>query len=303
MQDHVGSRLQQYLLLVRLPNVFTTPSNILAGYFATTPLAEANGLHLVSLMVSSGLLYIAGIALNDFFDIETDRKERPSRPLPSGRVPKKHAMAIAIIGMIVANVIVLTTIGPIALALSLALTATIVAYDYKLKHTIAGPFAMGGTRFLNVILGTSPAISFALLAGVKLQSETALFAAASLFVYIVSIMLLSKKEVGNEKPDLLPFYIIFALTAAIASIGLLLTLPWEFVISLTMFAIVISITFRQYIGDASQPTTQKAIRNMIISIIILDSVFVSGTAGLFYGLATLLFVIPAVVLAKKLYVT
>jgi hypothetical protein len=42
---------------------------------------------------------------------------------------------------------------------------------------------------------------------------------------------------------------------------------------------------------------------MVISIVILDSIFVSGTAGLPYGLATLLFIAPAIILAKKLYVT
>lgn len=298
--------MHQYLLLIRLPNVFTTPSNILAGYFVTTPPAEANGLHLVSLMVSSGLLYIAGISLNDYFDIETDRKERPSRPLPSGRIPKKHAMVIALIAMIAANAMLLMAIGPIALAVSSALTATIIAYDYRLKHaaTIAGPFAMGGTRFLNVILGASPAISTALLGGARFQSETAVFAAASLFIYVVAIMLLSKKEVGGEKPGLLPFYMIFALVGGIAATGLLITLQSEFLISLAIFAAVISITFRQYLGGEGIPQhVQKAIRNMIISIIILDSVFISGTAGLFYGLATLLFIIPAVVTAKKLYMT
>jgi 4-hydroxybenzoate polyprenyltransferase len=51
------------------------------------------------------------------------------------------------------------------------------------------------------------------------------------------------------------------------------------------------------------PSVQKAVRNMVISIIILDSVFITGTAGLPYGLATLLLIVPAVVLAKKLYVT
>lgn len=287
--------------MVRLPNVFTAPSNILAGYFAATPLSEASGLHLASLMVSSGLLYIAGIALNDYFDIETDRKERPSRPLPSGSVPKEHAMGIALVAMIAANAIVLMAVGPIALAVSLALTATIVAYDYKLKRTIAGPFAMGGTRFLNVILGASPAVSAALLASAG-QMELALLAAASMFTYVIAIMMLSKKEVGSEKPSLLPFFLIFALAATIAAIGLF-TMRWEFLISLAIFSAAIAITFGQYVRSDSKPV-QKAIRNMIISIIILDSVFVSGTAGLLYGMATLLFIIPAVVLAKKkMYMT
>lgn len=280
--------------------MFTTPSNILAGYFVTTPVSEASGLHLASLMVSSGLLYIAGIALNDYFDIETDRTERPSRPLPSGSVPKEHAIGIALIAMIAANMIVLMAVGPIALAISLALTAMIVAYDYKLKRTIAGPFSMGGTRFLNVILGASPAISAALLASAG-QLELALLAAGSLFTYVIAIMMLSKKEVGSEKPSLSPFFLTFVLAATIAAIGLF-TMRWEFLVSLTIFSATIAITFGQYVRSDSK-SVQKAIRNMIISIIILDSVFVSGTAGLLYGLATLLFIIPAVVLAKKLYMT
>jgi 4-hydroxybenzoate polyprenyltransferase len=252
-------------------------------------------------MVSSGLLYIAGIALNDYFDIEIDRKERPSRPLPSGNVPKKHAMAIVLITMIAANVITLFAVGPASLAVSLALTAMIIAYDYRLKHTAAGPFAMGGARFLNVILGASPAISAALLAGAGEQFEIAAFAAASLFLYVVAITLLSKKEAGIEKPSLLPFLIAFAVIAAIAVIGLS-ALRWEFLVNLSIFAAVMVITFKQYIATGS-PSVQKAVRNMVISIIILDSVFVSGIAGLPYGLATLLLIVPAVVLAKKLYVT
>jgi 4-hydroxybenzoate polyprenyltransferase len=248
-------------------------------------------------MVSSGLLYVAGIALNDYFDVEIDRKERPSRPLPSGSVPKRHAMAIALIALIAANAIALLAAGPASLAVSLALTAMIIAYDYKLKHTHAGPFAMGGTRFLNVILGASPAILFA---GTGMQL-VAVFAAASLFVYVVAITLLSRKEVGSEKPSLLPFSMVFALVAAIAVLGLP-TLRWEFLITLSLFAAVMIVTFKQHTATGS-PSVQKAVRNMVISIIILDSVFVSGTAGLFYGMATLLLIAPAIVLAKKLYVT
>lgn len=288
-------------MLVRLPNVFTAPSNVLAGYFATTLPAEASGLHLAALTVSSGLLYIAGIALNDYCDIETDRKERPSRPLPSGSIPKKHALIIALASFIAANAIALLAVGFASLAVSLALTTMIIAYDYRLKHTRAGPPAMGGSRFLNVILGASPAISVALLAGTGFQLETAMFAATSLFVYVVAITMLSRKEVGSEKPSPVSFMIVFALIAAIAAIGLT-SLRWEFLISLSLFAAVMAATFRRHIA-AGLPSAQKAVRNMVIAIIILDSVFVSGTAGLPYGLAILLLVAPAIILAKKLYVT
>ena len=32
-------------------------------------------------------MYSAGMVLNDVFDVEVDRVERPERPLPSGQIP------------------------------------------------------------------------------------------------------------------------------------------------------------------------------------------------------------------------
>lgn len=313
MQHHgrIG-KLRQYLLLVRLPNIFTTPSNILVGYLATTPPAEANGFHLAALMVSSGLLYIAGIVLNDYFDVEVDRRERPSRPLPSGNISKERAMSIALIALAAANAIALA-VSPASLAVSVALTAAIIAYDYRLKRSPAGPFAMGSTRFLNVILGASPALSAAVASGGRAVPVSgiwaaAIFAATSLFAYIIAIMILSKKEVGNEKPNIsAAFSIIFAMIASIALAGIfLLQLQWVFLINLMIFAAVIVATYKRLIITESSPDSnpvQQAIKNMVISIIILDSVFVSGMAGFPYGMATLVLIAPAILLAKKLYVT
>lgn len=312
MQNHgrIG-KLRQYLLLVRLPNVFTTPSNILVGYLATTPPAEANGFHLAALMVSSGLLYIAGIVLNDYFDVEVDRRERPSRPLPSGNISKERAMSIALIALAAANAIALA-VSPASLAVSAALTAAIIAYDYRLKRSPAGPFAMGSTRFLNVILGASPALSAAVASGGRAVPvpgiwAAAIFAATSLFVYIIAIMILSKKEAGNEKPNTsAAFSIIFAMIASIALAGIfLLQLQWVFLINLMIFAAVIVATYKRLITESSPDSNpvQQAIKNMVISIIILDSVFVSGMAGFPYGMATLVLIAPAILLAKKLYVT
>lgn len=301
MQYHVSQRVKEYLQLIRLPNVFTTPSNILAGYFAavtTTAAAEADGVHLIALMVSSGLLYIAGIVLNDYFDIEIDKKERPSRPLPSGKISKGYALTIAIVALLIANIIALV-VGPISLAISLALTLLIIAYDYQLKYSVLGPFAMGGTRSLNVIFGASPVLLYTDNHSVAIVAA----AAASLFFYVSSITILSKKEVGKERPNsTLVILIVFGVILAIVPLGMLLQFEWTFLLNLSIFAGVTIVTFRQYIAK-EVPSVQKAVRNMVISIIILDSVFVTGTAGLPYGLATLLLIAPVVVLAKKLYVT
>jgi 4-hydroxybenzoate polyprenyltransferase len=246
------------------------------------------------------LLYIAGIVLNDYFDIEIDKRERPSRPLPSGKISKGHALILAIVALLIANTIALI-LGPTSLAVSLVLTLAIIAYDYQLKHGVVGPFAMGGTRFLNVIFGASPVLlyinnhSFATLATT----------AASLFLYVSSITILSKKEAENERPNsAIVFLMVFGVILAVAGLGLLLLqLQWTFLLNLSLFAAVMIVTFKRYLLGEPSRSVQKAVRNMVISIIILDSVFVTGTAGLAYGIATLLLIVPAIVLARKLYVT
>jgi 4-hydroxybenzoate polyprenyltransferase len=298
LQHHVRQRIKDYLLLIRLPNVFTTPSNILAGYFAAVTVAQADSMHLIALMVSSGFLYVAGIVLNDYFDIEIDKRERPSRPLPSGNISKRHALDIAVVALLIANSIAFV-LGPVSLAVSLALTLAIIAYDYRLKHGLSGPFAMAGTRFLNVIFGASPVLlyinnhSYAIVGA----------AAASIFLYIVAITILSKKEAGNQRPNsTVVFLMVFGVISAVAAMGLLLHLQLVFLLNLSIFAAVMIVTFKEHLAK-ELPCVQNAVRNMVISIIILDSVFVTGTAGLPYGLATLLLIAPAVVLAKKLYVT
>jgi 4-hydroxybenzoate polyprenyltransferase len=298
LQHHVSQRLKEYLLLIRLPNVFTVPSNILAGYFATITVAEADSVHLVALVISSGLLYIAGIILNDYFDIEIDKRERPFRPLPSGNISKRHALSIAIIALLIANTISLL-LGPTSFALSLALTLAIIAYDYRLKHGLLGPFAMGAARLLNVIFGASLVLPYLSNHSYGIVGA----AAASLFLYTIAIIILSKKEAGNERPNsILVFLIVFSVIFALAALGLLVQLQWAFLLNLSIFATVMIVTFKQHLMK-EVPSVQKAVRNMVISIIILDSVFVTGTAGLPYGLATLLLIAPAVFLAKKLYVT
>ena len=77
--------MRAYLQLVRLPNVFTAMADILLGYLFTHESLEPAE-HFALLLAASSLLYMAGMVLNDFFDREQDARERPFRPIPSGKV-------------------------------------------------------------------------------------------------------------------------------------------------------------------------------------------------------------------------
>ena len=84
-----GSTLLGYLQLLRLPNVFTAIADVLMGFLVTHAVIQpGEGWILALLATTSVLLYMAGMVLNDVFDADVDARERPWRPIPSGRVSR-----------------------------------------------------------------------------------------------------------------------------------------------------------------------------------------------------------------------
>src|SRR5688572_2665156 len=88
--------IRGWLELVRLPNVFTAAADVLMGYLFTHE-SLADRQLVVALVGASCSLYLAGMVLNDVFDLKVDMLERPGRPLPSGRVPLAAARAFGVV--------------------------------------------------------------------------------------------------------------------------------------------------------------------------------------------------------------
>ena len=91
--DRDPMAIKPYLQLVRLPNVFTAAADSLAGWLLVQGTFGEPGRWL-PLVLASVAIYAGGIVLNDVFDYEVDRVERPERPLPSGRVSRRFAAGL-----------------------------------------------------------------------------------------------------------------------------------------------------------------------------------------------------------------
>ncbi|MER6346732.1 SCO3242 family prenyltransferase [Streptomyces sp. NPDC001595] len=161
--------------LLRLPALFTVPGDALAGAAATGARPGARTLLAIG---SSLCLYEAGMALNDWADRVEDARERPHRPLPSGRVRPAAALgaACALTG---AGLALAARAGRPALAVAAPLAATVWSYDLALKPTPAGPVAMAAARGLDLLLGaaatggrTRPALPSAALLGTHTLAVT-----------------------------------------------------------------------------------------------------------------------------------
>ena len=131
------------------------------------------------------------MVLNDVFDVEIDRRERPERPIPSGRVSLDAARRLGWRLLVFGRgrrargrcfSPAISGSGVVAAILATA----ILLYDAWLKRTPLGPVAMGACRMLNVLLGMSAVDA-------PLHAEHWLVAGA-IGVYVAGITLFARKE-------------------------------------------------------------------------------------------------------------
>lgn len=295
--------IKDYLVLVRLPNLFTLPSNILVGMATVSSLAFTltSFTQFLLLVTISVLLYCVGIVLNDLYDFDIDKKERPNRPLPSGKISRRSAIVLVAIFSTIA-LILSVQVSFSTLVISSILFSVIFGYDKYLKNTHAGPFTIASARVMNILLGTSVS-----LRSVDSYSQivTLTFVLIITFVYVSLIGFISRYEVHGFSDNtklLLPPAIVATVISSIILFTLMGFFKLESLIILSLFSFIMIISFsRIYRRDSGR--TQQIVRNMILSIIVLDSTFLTGIIGIELGLVVLTLMAPLLVLANKMYMT
>lgn len=157
------SAFSTVLELVRAPAALTVLGDTLAGaHAAALPFGPRRWL----LPVASVFLYSGGMALNDYADGSLDAVERPERPIPSGRISPREALAVAC-GCLAAGLgLAAAGGGPRALAVAAPLAGSICLYNLAAKSTSAGPVSMAACRGLDVLMGAGGARAALPAAGV-----------------------------------------------------------------------------------------------------------------------------------------
>jgi 4-hydroxybenzoate polyprenyltransferase len=136
--------------------------------------------------------------LNDYFDRAIDGRERPERPIPSGRIA---AGAVAAIGfcLIGAGAVATAAMGPAAAAMAALLAISIVAYDLHHKANPFAPVVMGACRAL-VYGATATALSGGVTVFVAI-------AAVAIAAFVAGLTYAARQEsldkIGNLWPLLL----------------------------------------------------------------------------------------------------
>ena len=309
-----SSTFRSYLELMRLPNVFTAMADVAMGFL----FVQAAGWHwdpwwdswtLAMLLAASSLLYISGVILNDVFDLEVDRRERPERPLPSGRVSltaaRRLGWRLLVLGVLLgagAGFFV----GHLRPGIVAALLATcILLYDAWLKRTPLGPLAMGACRMLNVLLGMNALDA-------PLHAEHWLVAGA-IGVYVAGVTWFARRE--SEESGRLQ--LAAATLVIILGIAMLVWFPswsdrtipavgldlqrWRLLTG-AMGLIIVWRCFWAVI-EPIPLRVQIAVTQCILSIVMLDALACYAVRGVFWATMILLLLLPAMFLGRWIETT
>jgi 4-hydroxybenzoate polyprenyltransferase len=317
MDTGARGNLFAWLQLLRLANVLTAVADVAMGYLVTHgDLRPA--WHFALLAAASSLLYLSGMVLNDVFDAPVDARDRPQRPIPSGRISLRSASAVGW-AMLASGVLVAWFAGFVAGGwragvVALLLAICVVLYDAVLKRTPIAPLAMGACRTLNVLLGMSlaPLAANAASPFVKWGTPAAWLIAIGIGVYIVGVTIFARTEARASSRTRL----VGGLVVLLFGMALLAATPaisqhdppiavgrngwyllWGFL------ALVTARRCGLAISEPSPMRVQAAVRHCVQSIIVLDAAVCVGYAGPIWGLVVLSLIFPTLLLAQWLKAT
>jgi 4-hydroxybenzoate polyprenyltransferase len=299
--------IKAWLSLVRFPNLFTVPGDAVFAYLLLNGKTDSPLFICVILAVLS--LYIFGLITNDIADLETDRCERPQRPLPAGLISIQAAkLAASIFGF--AGLLFSALCGKGALFAGITLIMLIYGYNYRVKHVfLVGPASLALCRMMGVGLGLFAAHSIMLTSDILFPAVIFLIA----YIFWISVSAQVEVEEGRRKTVLAGGWLIMILSLIWIASGFYFSLDmidmmgeitpsicFAMIISIVLAAsalkniLVLSLSYKTskvpaFIGDS--------IRNLI-----LFQASVCAFAGFMdEGFYLLLLFIPAWISSKMFY--
>jgi len=306
LRPRPGWVIRDYMELMRLPNVFTAMADVAMGFLFVQPIvAQSDSWALGLLIAASSMLYIAGVVLNDVFDLETDRTERPERPLPSGRISLRAARWVGwkflLLGVLLGTGASFF-VGQMRPGVVVALLATcILLYNAWLKRTPLGPLAMGACRMLNVMLGMS-------VLDAPLQAEHWLVAGA-IGVYVAGVTWFARTE-AQRSSRLHLSLATSVMMLGVAMLGwfpswspeivipLLQQQPQRWQLLMVLLGLLIGYRCLWAVLDPISARVRLAVAHSILSLVILDAAACYAIRDVFPAALILLLLLPAMFLGR-----
>ena len=296
-------KLVGFLRLMRLANIVTAVSDILAGIAVAGYLSgrEWDPVPIALLVVATIGLYGGGVVFNDVFDAALDRLERPERPIPSGLISRNAAIvfgtALLVLGISAASLVheqgLLSASGLLAIAIALAA----LIYDkWSKHHPFLGPLNMGICRGLNLLLGMSIAPQVLTQYG---------WISVVPVIYVAAITMISRGEVHGGKRTTL-------YGAAFLYTAVMLNILWVAAdrqalgiaaVFTALFGLMIFPPLLRAVRQPAGPLIGKAVKAGVLALIIMNAAWASAFGFPYFALVILSLLPVSLLLAKLFAVT
>lgn len=257
------------LRLGRASNLPTVWTNVLAGIALSGAAMTAPPALL--LILSLSLFYVAGMFLNDAFDRDVDRRNRPNRPIPAGEVTAASVFVCGF-GLLAVGLALLLAVGYgtsagtdwRAPAAGVLLAAAIVFYDAWHKTNPLGPFVMGACRLLVYCVAG--------LAVAGMLTERLLLAAIVSLCYLIGLTYAAKQEGLRRVENFWPLLFLAVPFAYGLSFALAGGAP------LVLFALLLATVIAALIlmFRPGAPDVPHAMMLLIAGISLLDGLFMAA---------------------------
>ncbi len=264
-------KMTAYLQLARLSNIPTVFSNVLVGF----TIAEWFGPYpwsglLLPLFVAS-TLYVGGMALNDLLDRHIDAKERPQRPIPSGRLSVREVSIFTALCFVV-PVAVTAFLMPGATVYAIALALAIILYDVLHKRWSASLIFMGLCRALVYALAAS---MYTGAEKAPMYMQPVLLLGAILALYIIGLTVIAQKEVQGG--------LGFRRWLAVGMIGLPFLILLSYETQHPIWTLATGITLSLWLARSARfirmepPKVVPAVLGWLAGISLIDAFFLTFT--------------------------
>ncbi|MEM7257354.1 MAG: UbiA family prenyltransferase [Pseudomonadota bacterium] len=280
------------LALGRVSNLPTVWTNTLAGVLLAG--VSPFNWNLLILLLAMSLAYTGGMFLNDAFDRKIDAKERPERPIPSGKIKAAEVFAAGFTQL--AGAIFFTLLAAIswggstfaASAFAAGLCVAVVIYNRWHKGNTLSPVIMGLCRAL-VLLSSGYCAS-------KTPFSLLPMAAVAALAYVIGLTYVAKQEniglVKNQWPLLfLAAPALYGLFTALTDMQTLL--PTAVFVLWSLYCLFL--VRRRNAGDIP-----RAVVSMIAGIALADAIFIASVTSLWISGAA--FIAFAMTLVAQRYV-
>lgn len=190
--NRVASKLRAFAELGRISNLPTTFTNVLVGTsiaLSSQQFVLQDGkaaLRVIVIWMAIACFYIAGMAMNDVVDARTDQAERPNRPIPSGRVSPRAALAFVVI-LTMAGLGMCAAFNLRTLIAGLALVAFIFLYNLLHSAHAASVVILGAARGMVYVIA-------ALAASDSINGQVLGLFAGALATYTAAFSLIARRE-------------------------------------------------------------------------------------------------------------